>query len=72
MRGIVFVLLTLLVGGLLALGFEWLAGFLPSQMANAMTHVYAVGIHPLGIHINICGIIGVILGYLIIAKFVKK
>ena len=72
MRGIVFAVLTLIVGGLIALGLEWLAALLPTQMANALLRVYAVGIHPLSVHINICGIIGVILGYIIISKFVKK
>ncbi len=72
MRGIIFAVLTLIVGGLIALGLEWLAGLLPGQMANALLKVYSVGIHPLSVHINICGALGVILGYIIISKFVKK
>ena len=72
MRGIIFAVLTLIVGGLIALGLEWLAAFLPGQMAAALLKVYSVGIHPLSVHINICGILGVIFGYIIISKFVKK
>ena len=72
MRGIIFAVLTLIVGGLIALGLEWLAAFLPGQMSAALLKVYSVGIHPLSVHINICGILGVILGYIIISKFVKK
>lgn len=72
MRGIIFAVLTLIVGGLIALGLEWLAALLPSQMAGALLKVYSVGIHPLSVHINICGALGLILGYIIISKFVKK
>lgn len=72
MRGIVFAVLTLVVGGLIGLGLEWLAAFLPQQMAGALTHVYGVGIHPLSLHISICGAIGLVLGYIIISKFVRK
>lgn len=72
MRGIVFAVLTLVVGGLIALGLEWLAAFLPAQMSGALCRVYPLGIHPLSVHISICGIVGLILGYLIISKFVRK
>ena len=72
MRGIIFAVLTLIVGGLIALGLEWLAAFLPGQISAALLKVYSVGIHPLSVHINICGILGVIFGYIIISKFVKK
>lgn len=72
MRGIIFAVLTLIVGGLIALGLEWLAALLPTQMSGALLKVFAVGIHPLSVHINICGAVGLILGYLIISKFVKK
>lgn len=72
MRGIVFAVLTLVVGGLIALGLEWLAAFLPAQMAGTLNRVYAIGIHPLSLHISICGAIGLVLGYLIISKFVRK
>lgn len=72
MRGIIFTLLTLVLGGVLGIGLEKLASFLPSQMAGALTRVYSVGIHPLGIHLTMCGLVGLIIGYLIICKFVKK
>lgn len=72
MRGIVFAALTLILGGLLGLGLEKLAAMLPQAMANALTRIYAVGIHPLGIHITVCGAVGLVLGYLIVLKFVRK
>mgnify|MGYP006879716668 FL=1 len=72
MRGIIFAVLTLVLGGVLGLGLEKLASFLPMEMANALTRTYMLGIHPLVLRVTICGVIGLILGYLIVAKFVKK
>ena len=70
--GIVFALLTLVLGALIGLGLEKLAAYLPQQLDHALTRVYTVGIHPLALCVSICGIIGLVLGYLIIAKFVRK
>lgn len=72
MRGLIFCLLTLVLGGVLGLGLEKLASFFPAEMAGALTQVYGVGIHPLALHITICGLIGLVIGYLIIVKFVRK
>lgn len=72
MRGIIFAVLTLVVGALIGLGLEKVASFLPQQMDAALTRVYGLGIHPLSLHVSICGIIGLVLGYIIISKFVKK
>lgn len=72
MRGIIFAVLTLIVGALIGLGLEKLASFLPQQLDAALTRVYGVGIHPLSLHVSICGAIGLVLGYIIISKFVKK
>jgi hypothetical protein len=72
MRGLIFVLLTLILGGVFGLGLEKLASFLPNQMASALTRVYYVGIHPIAFNITVCGVLGLVLSYLIILKFVKK
>ena len=72
MRGTIFALLTFVVGGLIGLGLEKLAGMLGGEIGSALTRVYGIGIHPISLHITICGAIGLVLGYLIIAKFVKK
>lgn len=72
MRGIIFAVLTLVVGALIGLGLEKLASFLPQQMDAALTRVYGIGIHPLSLHVTVCGVIGLVLGYIIISKFVKK
>ena len=72
MRGIVFALLTFILGGLIGLGLEKLANLIGGQVGAALTRVYSVGIHPLSVSVTICGIVGLILGYLIIEKFVRK
>lgn len=72
MRGLIFCVLTFVVGGVLGLGLEKIASFLPADIAGALTRVYGVGIHPLALHISICGIIGLVVGYLIVSKFVRK
>ena len=72
MRGIVFAVLTLLVGAIICLGLEKVASFLPVQLDQALTRVYGIGIHPLSLHLSICGAVGLVLGYVIISKFVRK
>lgn len=72
MRGIIFAVLTLVVGALIGIGLEKLASFLPQQLDAALTRVYGIGVHPLSLHVTICGVIGLVLGYIIISKFVKK
>ena len=72
MKGIIFALLTFIVGGLIGLGLEKLAAMLGGQVGAALTRIYSVGIHPVSISVTVCGIVGLVLGYLIIAKFVKK
>jgi hypothetical protein len=72
MRGIIFGVLTFIVGGLIGLGLEKLANMLGGQVGDALTRVYGVGIHPISMNVTVCGVIGLILGYIIIAKFVRK
>ena len=72
MRGIVFAVLTLVVGALIGLGLEKLAALIGGQVGGALNRVYSVGIHPVSFSVTICGVIGLILGYLIIEKFVRK
>lgn len=72
MRGIIFALLTFVLGGLIGLGLEKLAYMMGGEIGGALTRVYGIGIHPISLHITVCGIVGLVLGYLIISKFVKK
>ncbi len=72
MRGIIFAVLTLVCGALIGLGLEKIASFLPVQLDQALTRVYGIGIHPLSLHVSICGALGLVIGYIIISKFVRK
>ncbi len=72
MRGIVFALLTFILGGVIALGLEYCCNFLPDKIGWVFTRTYSVGIHPISVTLSICGLLGLIIGYVIIAKFVKK
>ena len=72
MRGIVFALLTFILGGVIALGLEYCCNFLPDKISWVFTRTYTVGIHPISATLSICGLLGLIIGYIIIAKFVKK
>ena len=72
MKGLIFCVLTLVLGGVIGLGLEKLASFLPRELANAMTRVYGVGIHPLALRMSLCGLLGLVAGYVIISHFVRK
>ncbi len=72
MRGIVFAVLTLLLAALLGIGLEKVASFLPMQLEQALTRVYTIGVHPVALRVSICGAVGLVLGYIIISKFVRK
>ena len=72
MRGLVFALLTIILGGVIALGLEYGCNFLPDKIGWVFTRTYGVGIHPLSATVSLCGVLGLVAGYIIIAKFVKK
>ena len=72
MRGLVFALLTIILGGVIALGLEYGCNFLPDKIGWVFTRTYPVGIHPISVSVSLCGVLGLVFGYLIIAKFVKK
>lgn len=72
MRGLVFALLTVILGGVIALGLDYCCNFLPDKIGWALTRPYGIGIHPMSASISICGVLGLVFSYLIITKFVKK
>ena len=43
MRGLIFALLTFILGGVIALGLEYGCNFLPDKIGWALTHTYTVG-----------------------------
>ena len=72
MRGLVFVLLTIILGGVTGLGLEYCTRFLPGKIGYELTRVFSLGIHPLTLSFTVCGVLGLVVAYLIIVKFVKK
>ena len=72
MRGLVFYVLMVVLGAVLGLGLEKGASLLPMELANALTHVYGVGVHAFAIHITLCGLFGLIAAYFILARFLRK
>lgn len=73
MKGIVFALLTLILGAVIGIGIEKLASLLPLQLAQVFTREFShIGVHPFSINLTIAGIIGLVAGYLIVDKFVRK
>ena len=72
MRGLIFALLTIILGGVIALGLEYGCNFLPDKIGYEFTRTYGVGIHPISASVSLCGILGLVFSYLIIVKFVKK
>ena len=72
MRGLIFYVLMLVLGAVLGLGLEKGATFLPLDITNALTHAYTIGVHPLALRITLCGLVGLIAAYFILAKFLRK
>ena len=72
MKRILFLVLLLLMTGLLGWIFDQGAATLPNSVANPLTHVYSAGIHPFAIHINLCGVLGLVLGFAILDKLMRK
>lgn len=73
MRGIVFAVLTIVLGALLGLGIEQAAGLLPAQIAQVFTRVFShIGVHAFSINVSISGVIGLTVVYLVLVKFVKR
>ncbi|MBO7191415.1 MAG: hypothetical protein J6V32_04875 [Elusimicrobiaceae bacterium] len=72
MRGLIFYVLMLVLGAVLGIGLEKGAALLPLDVTNALTHVYGIGVHPLAVRISLCGLLGLIAAYFILAKFLRK
>lgn len=72
MKGILFYFLTFLFGGALGLALEKGAAYLPADVARVLTRVHGLGFDTLSISFSICGLVGLLIGYLIACSFVKK
>lgn len=73
MKGLVFALLTLVLGAVIGIGIEKLALLLPASVAQVFVREFShIGVHPFSINLTIAGILGLVLAYLIVDKFVRK
>lgn len=72
-RSVIFVVIFFILAGLIGWGLEKLfVSVLPSSMAGSLVRVWDIGVHALSFNINVCGILGMILSYLIVSYLMKK
>ena len=72
-RSIIFVVIFFILAGLIGYGFEKLfVAVLPSETVGSLVRVFDVGVHALSLNFNVCGILGLILSYLIVSYLMKK
>lgn len=72
-RSVIFVVIFFILAGLIGYGFEKLfVSLLPSATVGTLVKVYDVGVHALSFNFNVCGILGLILSYLIVSYLMKK
>ena len=72
-RSVIFVVIFFILAGLIGWGFEKLfVAVLPSDLAGSLVRVWDIGVHALSFNINICGILGLIISYLIVSYLIKK
>lgn len=73
LRSVLFVAIFFVIAGLIGYGAEKMAvSVFPSDFVGTLVRVYDVGVHPLSLTVNICGIIGLIASYAIVTYLVKK
>ncbi|MGB2579099.1 hypothetical protein AAIR98_001018 [Elusimicrobium simillimum] len=74
MRGVIFFVLVVVLGGVLGIVIEKVAeAILTGQGLLFFVRVYGgIGVHPLSLNITVSGLIGLIAAYFIVTKFVKK
>jgi len=74
MRTAVFFILVVVLGAAIGLGIEWLAQtFVTGWPLLFFTKVYSyVGAHPLSLNFTVSGVIGLLISYFIVSKFIKK
>lgn len=73
LRSVVFVVIFFILAGLIGYGFEKLfVAVLPSQVVGTLVRVYDLGVHALSLNFNVCGILGLIISYLIVSYLMKK
>jgi len=73
MKDFIYFVILLLIAAAIGYGFDALfSSLLPKDAANFFIKSYTVGIRPLGIHANVCGIVGLIVSFVIIKPFLNR
>ena len=72
MKDLIYFILLVLIAAGIAYGFDALFSLLPKNSAEFFVNPFSVGIRPLGIHASICGIIGLIVSFVLIKPFLNK
>lgn len=73
MRTVIFFVLVVVLGLVFGVLLEKLChAVITGQLLLMLTKNHYIGINPLGVSFSVCGVIGIICSYLVIAKFVKK
>lgn len=74
MRATIFFVLVVLLGAGLGYALEAVLKIIASgNLLAFFTHAHGpIGVHALSFNISVCGIIGLIISYFVVSKFVKK
>lgn len=73
MKSLIYFIILLLIAAAIGYGFDALfSSLLPQNAANFFVNPFSVGIRPLGIHANVCGIIGLVVSFAIIKPFLNR
>ena len=73
MKSLIYFIILLLIAAAIGYGFDALfSSLLPKNTANFFINPLSIGIRPLGIHANVCGIVGLIVSFVIIKPFLNR
>ncbi|MBQ3933994.1 MAG: hypothetical protein II726_02250 [Elusimicrobiaceae bacterium] len=73
MRDIIYFIVLILIAAGIAYGFDALfSAVLPKSAAGFFIDPFSIGIRPIGIHLNACGIIGLVISFGVIKFILKK
>ena len=73
MKDLIYFIILLVIAAAIGYGFDALfSSVLPQNAANFFIKPFAVGIRPLGIHANVCGIIGLVVSFALIKPFLNR
>ncbi|MBO4707442.1 MAG: hypothetical protein J5594_02645 [Elusimicrobiaceae bacterium] len=73
MKDFIYFVILLLIAAAIGYGFDALfSSVLSGKAANFFIDPFSIGIRPLGIHASICGIIGLVVSFVIIKPFLNK